>query len=1271
MNTETKNSCKEVIISGTEKVTTQSLIASTEKDTSNADNKSQLITGNSGNEMESITKVSQKSTKRSKSMPENKTSLHENSSPYVVKLTPDKSFLASENDIKNGQIYVNTNKDTNTLYQVNDKSAEDSLSKGLAEFSEEMDVCTGINDKQSFPAGDKTSKTVACHDSGEELFIAGKHPDDILSPVTVAHNSIKISSATDMTNSPCERLSTDVGDPVVGISTAVKFQDPDEHFIAIEIECSHEQSFSNRPVQDVVEKSDEIFCEKNHSEDECLTKDCKELVTELEEKKSDSLRDEKGDSGLMEKCSDSYESSQSEQEQTPETKKVADISPLTSSKLQKLTKIDRSGRLKSKELFSQTSDMNKMSSSREKNLPSNNVQINCSFEQFMPLCQFISDIGVAEEKEIAAGIEEMDDISKTDTYGLPENVMPLSQLIKDNESKKKAVIGAKKRKMSSGTITSPVVYRLLLRNKEIPKSPNSNKNNRVKKSCSNDHTTQLGRQRRSCRKQNKNNIKLNNSDSSVPLGTEVVQEESSGNIDETNSFKGNYNEEKYLNTPCSNIDTFSQVWKEVDKSHASLDSFKHLEESSLSFSPNDVSPTKEDTFKALQCHEKCKTSLVVDQKEVLPTKEISPVALHTVENNLSASLLSHMTASEPSSLTKSYGQNLNHPSNKVSSPTSAPFIKKAQGTGFPASPLSRSQKILQAAIKNVTVSPQNKVGKLRDRVKLVSSVSPSKISKQHILDSACCSSPASSPPKWMKHVYSPTASPSAGILKKRVLKSEKRNESPTSPSKQRKVSFAVPPVQSKVEFEASPKKGRITGCVSRCLELTHGKNKSKSSPSDGKMYSSSKRINMELMDKDDVSQSPATSSQSLQQSSEGYQSSPSLHINSQEPICSDLLNCPDRVELILHQLTSTIWARGLVQLIRAQNIKTIGEFSALTAPDIQKLPIISPKVETTRNVLNKYLLQWQKKNQDMEDTLKMESGIPSEPIVEDSEPACPVLPSTEPFSVDQNINSESSLGESENLSIEEKQSGLEITEATSSTSASSNWIVSSSGCVVEIEGNLENQETKEISFATRDTAPQPELLSVEDMLAKMFSDEEETDEENVKGTNLSVTDRKTNHNRSYSDESGLSSKSVLPISSENPKNSEKMDLVSASSTVLLSDGPGITDNRVSSLNNGVSTDSSSLYTGITSNIENREERPEENDTLQSKEISCDATPSSSVASNCEEAVKSPEKELGSVEKLWTLFTPQVIENLTTVEIIKMINMLSKVALARNTENMPL
>lgn len=47
-------------------------------------------------------------------------------------------------------------------------------------------------------------------------------------------------------------------------------------------------------------------------------------------------------------------------------------------------------------------------------------------------------------------------------------------------------------------------------------------------------------------------------------------------------------------------------------------------------------------------------------------------------------------------------------------------------------------------------------------------------------------------------------------------------------------------------------------------------------------------------------------------------------------------------------------ARGLGQLIRAKNIKTIGDLSTLTASEIKTLPIRSPKVSNVKKALRVY-----------------------------------------------------------------------------------------------------------------------------------------------------------------------------------------------------------------------------------------------------------------------------------------------------------------------------
>ncbi|XP_036109279.1 telomere-associated protein RIF1 isoform X3 [Molossus molossus] len=73
-----------------------------------------------------------------------------------------------------------------------------------------------------------------------------------------------------------------------------------------------------------------------------------------------------------------------------------------------------------------------------------------------------------------------------------------------------------------------------------------------------------------------------------------------------------------------------------------------------------------------------------------------------------------------------------------------------------------------------------------------------------------------------------------------------------------------------------------------------------------------------------------------------------------ESIYPALVNCMAPVDIILPQITSNMWARGLGQLIRAKNIRTIGDLSTLTASEIKTLPIRSPKVSNVKKALRVY-----------------------------------------------------------------------------------------------------------------------------------------------------------------------------------------------------------------------------------------------------------------------------------------------------------------------------
>lgn len=54
-------------------------------------------------------------------------------------------------------------------------------------------------------------------------------------------------------------------------------------------------------------------------------------------------------------------------------------------------------------------------------------------------------------------------------------------------------------------------------------------------------------------------------------------------------------------------------------------------------------------------------------------------------------------------------------------------------------------------------------------------------------------------------------------------------------------------------------------------------------------------------------------------------------------------------------------SRGFGQLVRAQNIKTVGDLSALTPAELKVLPIRSPKAASVKKALKAYKQQVCKK----------------------------------------------------------------------------------------------------------------------------------------------------------------------------------------------------------------------------------------------------------------------------------------------------------------------
>ncbi|XP_011893751.1 PREDICTED: telomere-associated protein RIF1 isoform X1 [Cercocebus atys] len=192
-------------------------------------------------------------------------------------------------------------------------------------------------------------------------------------------------------------------------------------------------------------------------------------------------------------------------------------------------------------------------------------------------------------------------------------------------------------------------------------------------------------------------------------------------------------------------------------------------------------------------------------------------------------------------------------------------------------------------------------------------------------------------------VWSPLASPSTSILK-RGLKRSQEEEISSPVNKVRRVSFADPIYQA----------GLADDIDRRCsIVRSHSSNSSPTGKS--------------------VKTSPTTQSKHNTTSAKGFLSpgsrSPKFKSSKKclisemakesipcptESVYPALVNCVAPVDIILPQITSNMWARGLGQLIRAKNIKTIGDLSTLTASEIKTLPIRSPKVSNVKKALRIY-----------------------------------------------------------------------------------------------------------------------------------------------------------------------------------------------------------------------------------------------------------------------------------------------------------------------------
>ncbi|NXI94004.1 RIF1 protein, partial [Psophia crepitans] len=202
-------------------------------------------------------------------------------------------------------------------------------------------------------------------------------------------------------------------------------------------------------------------------------------------------------------------------------------------------------------------------------------------------------------------------------------------------------------------------------------------------------------------------------------------------------------------------------------------------------------------------------------------------------------------------------------------------------------------------------------------------------------------------------MWSPSASPSTSILKRGIKRSQD-DDSLSPANKIRRVSFANPIYQEGLADDIdrrSPVVRSHSSPSSRSLKAKPITTPTKGFLSPGSRnpkFKSSKKCLITEMAKESL---PCPT----------------------ECVYPALVGCKAPVDVILPQITSNICARGLGQLIRAKNIKTVGDLSTLTVSEIKTLPIRSPKVSNVKKALRGYHEQ-QVKSRGFEEIVALEDA---------------------------------------------------------------------------------------------------------------------------------------------------------------------------------------------------------------------------------------------------------------------------------------------------------
>ncbi|NXS95866.1 RIF1 protein, partial [Jacana jacana] len=226
-------------------------------------------------------------------------------------------------------------------------------------------------------------------------------------------------------------------------------------------------------------------------------------------------------------------------------------------------------------------------------------------------------------------------------------------------------------------------------------------------------------------------------------------------------------------------------------------------------------------------------------------------------------------------------------------------------------------------------------------------------------------------------MWSPSASPSTSILKRGVKRSQ--DDDALSPvNKIRRVSFANPIYQEgladDIDRRSPVVRSHSSSPSSRSLKiLSNIQVKLITTPTKGFLSPGSRNPKFKSSKKCLITE---MAKESL--------------LCPSECVYPALAGCKAPVEVILPQITSNICARGLGQLIRAKNIKTVGDLSSLTASEIKTLPIRSPKISNVKKALRGYHEQQVKfrgfeEMSALEDTEKPMNNLEEKPLCPEEE----------------------------------------------------------------------------------------------------------------------------------------------------------------------------------------------------------------------------------------------------------------------------------------------